>query len=193
MLAVRPAIGYAVGCVRCLTGLSVVLPGQSAWSGACSNADLFPGTHGRQVMPGNCAPQALDIHHPLTSGAVWWVTAALLAIGIAVVVLHRHFRSRHLRSRIRYDLLPTASFDPAHQAVVGFAHQLGRVRPVHGWVPRSAVGVRIRFGTDRDDGKMVMSVEGRKSITGVINKLVYPQVEMRRHSPGPETSGHDEG
>lgn len=193
MFAVRSAVGYAVGCVTQLSGRNGFLAGQNTWKGACSTADLFPYRHGRQVMPGNCAPQALDLHHPLTSGAVWWVTAALLAIGIAVLVLHRHFRSHHLRSRIRYDLLPTAGFDPAHQAVVGFAHQLGRVRPVHGWVPRAAVGVRILFSTDRDDGKLIMSVEGRTSITGVINKLVYPQVEMRRNSAEGETSGHGEG
>ncbi|WP_410608392.1 hypothetical protein [Amycolatopsis sp. lyj-109] len=27
---------------------------------------------------------------------------------------------------------------------------------------------------------MVMSVEGRESVTGVLNKLVYPDVEIRR-------------
>jgi len=51
---------------------------------------------------------------------------------------------------------------------------------VHGWVPRSAVGVRIRFGMDSEFGKMVMSVEGRESVTGVLNKLTYPDVEIRR-------------
>jgi hypothetical protein len=77
-------------------------------------------------------------------------------------------------------LLPTVSFDPSPRAVLGFAHQLGRMRPVHGWVPRSAVGVRIRFGTDAEFGKMVMGVEGRESVTGVLTKLTYPDVEIRR-------------
>ncbi|WP_240521921.1 hypothetical protein [Amycolatopsis vastitatis] len=90
---------------------------------------------------------------------------AAVAILIAVFVLHRHFRSRHLRSRVRFELLPTATFDPSPRAVLAFAHQLGRVRPVHGWVPQAAVEVRIRFSTAPEFGKMVMSIEGRKSVT----------------------------
>ncbi len=141
---------------------------------------MFPGTHGRQVMLGNSAPKALRLGDVVASGAFWWVTTAAVAILIAVFVLHRHVRSRHLRSRVRFDLLPTATFDPSPQAVQAFAHQLGRVRPVRGWVPKSVVGVRIRFSTDPEFGKMVMSVEGRESVTGVLNKLAYPDVEIRR-------------
>ena len=62
------------------------------------------------------------------------------------------------------------------------------MRPVHGWVPKSAVGVRVRFGTDEVFGKLTMSVEGRKSITGVINKLTYPDVEIRRNADAEEMS-----
>jgi hypothetical protein len=127
----------------------------------------------------------------LASGAFWWVTTSATAILIAVFVLHRHFRSHHLRTRIRFDLLPTAGFDPSLQAVLAFAHQLGRVRPVRGWVPKSVVGVRIRFSTNAEFGKMVMSVEGRESVTGVLNKLVYPDVEIRRS--GSQTSSVDGG
>jgi hypothetical protein len=39
-------------------------------------------------------------------------------------------------------------------------------------VPKSVVGVRVRVSTDEGFGKMVMSVEGRESVTGVLNKLV---------------------
>lgn len=163
-----------------------VSAGQGMRASLARNADFFP-HHGRQAILGNSAPQALDIHHPLASPALWWVTTAVVALTIAVFALHRHLRSHHLRSRVRYDLLPTATFEPSMPGVVGFAHQLGRVRPVHGWVPKSAVGVRIGFSTDDQFGKMTMSVEGRKAITGVINKLVYPQVEIRRSSPAVET------
>jgi hypothetical protein len=45
------------------------------------------------------------------------------------------------------------------------------------------------FNTDDDSGKMVMSVEGRESVTGVFNKLVYPDVEIRR--AGGQTSSAD--
>jgi hypothetical protein len=148
--------------------------------GLAPNADMFPGTRGRQAMLGISAPKALRLGDLAASGAFWWVTTAAVAILIAVFVLHRHFRSRHLRSRVRFELLPTAGFDPSPRAVLGFAHQLGRVRPVHGWVPCSAVGVRIRFSTDPEFGKMVMSVEGRESVTGVLNKLTYPDLEIRR-------------
>jgi hypothetical protein len=143
-------------------------------------AGMFPGTHGRQAVLEHSAPKALRLGDVLASGAFWWVTTAAAAILIAVFVLHRHFRSRHLRSRVRFELLPTATFDPSPLAVLAFAHQLGRVRPVHGWVPKAAVGVRIRFGTDAEFGKMVMCVEGCESVTGVLNKLVYPDVEIRR-------------
>jgi hypothetical protein len=149
---------------------------------------MFPGTHGRQAMLENSAPKALRPGDVVASGAFWWVTTAAVAILIAVFVLHRHLRSHHLRSRVRFDLLPTAGFDPSPQAVVGFAHQLGRVRPVHGWVPKSVVGARVRFSTDLEFGKMVMSVEGRESVTGVLNKLVYPDVEIRRAASEGEVS-----
>jgi len=72
--------------------------------------------------------------------------------------------------------LPDQAEDYPH-----WGHQLGRVRPVHGWVPKSVVGVR--FNTDEGFGKMVMSVEGRESVTGVLNKLVYPDVEIKRAVP----------
>jgi hypothetical protein len=35
---------------------------------------------------------------------------------------------------------------------------------------------------------MVMSVEGRESVTGVLNKLVYPDVEIRRATSVGEVS-----
>ncbi|GAA4554562.1 hypothetical protein [Amycolatopsis samaneae] len=177
-----PANEQAFGMASAKSAAVVVSAAQVTWDKVARNADFLP-HHGRQAMLGNSAPQALDMGHLLASPALCWVTTAVVAIGIAVVVLHRHLRSRHLRSKVRYDLLPTTSFDPSLQGVLGFAHQLGRVRPVHGWVPASAVGVRIRFSTDDLYRKMIMSAEGRESITGVINKLVYPDVEIRRHTP----------
>ncbi|UUV29887.1 hypothetical protein NQK81_34770 [Amycolatopsis roodepoortensis] len=152
---------------------------------------MFP--HGRQAIQGTSAPKALDLHHVLSEPALWWVTTAVVAILIAVFVLHRHFRSHHLRSRVSYDLLPTATFDPSLQGVLAFAHQLGRVRPVHGWVPKAAVGVRVRFSTDEVFGKLTMSVEGRESITGVINKLTYPEVEIRRNADDRGDVSRDHG
>ncbi|MEV6644493.1 hypothetical protein [Amycolatopsis sp. NPDC051371] len=176
----RMIVGPCVGSAFARSGRPRHSAGQSPFPDLAPNADMFPGTHGRQVMLGNSAPKALRLGDVAASGAVWWVTTAAVAILIAVFVLHRHLRSHHLRSRVRFDLLPTAGFDPSPQAVLAFAHQLGRVRPVRGWVPRAAVGVRVRFSTDPEFGKMVMSVEGRESVTGVLNKLVYPDVEIRR-------------
>ncbi|MGW4524974.1 hypothetical protein [Amycolatopsis sp. NPDC004378] len=170
---------------------SVDCAGQAEKPWPAPNADMFPGTRGRQAVLEHRAPQALRPGDLLASGAFWWVTTAVVAILIAVLVLHRHFRSHHLRSRVRFDLLPTASFDPSSQAVRSFAHQLGRVRPVRGWVPKSAVGVRIRFSTEPEFGTMLMSVEGRESVTGVLNKLSYPDVEIRRVVPEGETATVD--
>ncbi|MER6792043.1 hypothetical protein [Amycolatopsis mediterranei] len=186
--AQHPVVGPDVGEAFAVDGGNDTSAARATLFTVALNADMFPGTHGRQAMLGTSAPKALRLGDVLTSGAVWWVTTAAVAILIAVFVLHRHLRSHHLRSRVRFDLLPTAGFDPSPQAVVGFAHQLGRVRPVHGWVPQGAVGVRIRFGTDPEFGKMVMSVEGRESVTGVLNKLVYPDVEIRRATSEGEPS-----
>ncbi|MFD8493313.1 hypothetical protein [Amycolatopsis sp. NPDC059657] len=188
-LAVGPAVGLGVGSPLAITPPGHISAGQSGWARLAQKADLFSRAHDRQVMPRNSAPQALGTDHLLSSSALWWVTTAVVAIAIAVYVLHRHLRSRHLRSRVRYDLLPTATFDPTVQGILAVAHQLGRVRPVHGWVPRSVVGVRIRFSTDDLYGKMTMSVEGRASITGVINKLSYPDVEIRRSAPADDDQG----
>jgi hypothetical protein len=173
-------VGPCVGSAFARGRRRRLLPGQRLVSGLAPNTDMFPGTHGRQDMLEHSAPKALRLGDVLASGAFWWVTTTAVAILIAVFVLHRHIRFHHLHSRVRFDLLPTAGFDPSPRAVLGFAHQLGRVRPVHGWVPQSAVGVRVRFSTDPEFGKMVMSVEGRESVTGVLNKLVYPDVEIRR-------------
>jgi hypothetical protein len=181
-LTIGGHIGRVIGCTAEGNPGWQRFPGQAVGMRLARKADMFPAMHGRQAMHGNGAPQALDMGHVLTSGALWWVTTAVVAILIAVLVLRRHLRSHHLRSKVRYDLLPTISFDPSLQSVLAFAHQLGRARPVRGWVPRSVVGVRIRFATDPDFGKMTMSVEGRESITSVINKLVYPQVEIRRNT-----------
>ncbi len=190
----RASVGACVGGAYARSGQERLHADRTLFFGLAPNADMFPGTHGRQVMLGNSAPKALRLGDVLTSGAFWWVTTAAVAILIAVFVLHRHLRSRHLRSRVRFELLPTATFDPSPQAVLAFAHQLGRVRPVRGWVPKSVVGVRIRFSTDSEFGKMVMSVEGRESVTGVLNKLVYPDVEIRRTKCGGEVSSiGDEG
>lgn len=187
-------VGPCVGSAFARLASHTVRAGCAGDWGLAPNADMFPGTHGRQDMLKHSAPKALRLGDVVASGAFWWVTTAVVAILIAVFVLHRHLRSHHLRSRIRFDLLPTVGFDPSPQAVVGFAHQLGRVRPVRGWVPRSVVGVRIRFSTDPEFGKMVMSVEGRESVTGVLNKLVYPDVEIRRTTSDGETSSRaDEG
>jgi hypothetical protein len=184
----RMIVGLDVGRAFASTRRWRLCRGQVPFFGLALNADMFPGTHGRQAMLGHSAPKALRLEDVLTSGAFWWVTTAAVAILIAVFVLHRHLRSHHLRSRVRFDLLPTVGFDPSPQAVLAFAHQLGRVRPVHGWVPKGAVGVRVRFGTDPEFGKMVMSVEGRESVAGVLNKLVYPDVEIRRATSGGEVS-----
>lgn len=182
-LAIGPVVGRRVGLPLAIAPPVSISAGQDGWARLAQKADLFSLSHGRQVMPGNSAPQAPHTDQLFTSSALWWVTTAVVALTIAVFVLRRHLRSHHLRSRVRYDLLPTATFDPTVQGILAFAHQLGRVRPVHGWVPRSVVGVRIRFSTDDLYGKMTMSVEGRTSITGVINKLVYPEVEIRRSTP----------
>jgi len=184
----RMIVGPCVGSAFARAGQPRHSAGQSPFPGLAPNADMFPGTHGRQVMLGNSAPKALRLGDLVASGAFWRVTTAAVAILIAVFVLHRHLRSHHLRSRVRFELLPTATFDPTPQAVLAFAHQLGRVRPVRGWVPKSVVGVRIRFSTDPEFGKMVMSVEGRESVTGVLNKLVYPDVEIRRATSEGEVS-----
>lgn len=187
-MTIGTIIGIDVGSALARAARDQLSRGQRSVFSMAPNADMFPGTNGRQAMLGNSAPKALRLGDVLTSGAFWWVTTAAVAILIAVFVLHRHLRSHHLRSRIRFDLLPTATFDPSPQAVLAFAHQLGRVRPVRGWVPRSVVGVRIRFGTDPEFGKMVMSVEGRESVTGVLNKLSYSDVEIRRVAAEGETS-----
>ncbi|MFJ7215966.1 hypothetical protein [Amycolatopsis sp. NPDC098790] len=69
----------------------------------------------------------VDVGDGLASGAVWSVTTVAVAILIAVFVLHRHLRAHHLRSRIRFDLLPTAMVDPSPHVVLGFVRQLVRV------------------------------------------------------------------
>jgi hypothetical protein len=187
-LAQRPVVGLDVGVAFAVGCESDASAARVALFCVAPNADMFPGTHGRQAMLEHSAPKALRLGDVVASGAFWRVTTAAVAILIAVFVLHRHLRSHHLRSRVRFDLLPTAGFDPSPQAVLAFAHQLGRVRPVHGWVPKSVVGVRVRFGTEPEFGKLVMSVEGRESVTSVLNKLVYPDVEIRRATSEGETS-----
>lgn len=173
-----------------------IFPGQAAWVALAPNADFFPLTHGRwAVVKSQSAPQALRLGFALDSAMLWWVTTGLVALVIAVLVLLRHFRSHLLRSRVSYDLLPTTTFDPSLDAVRAFGHQLGRARPVHGWLPSSLSAVRVRFRTD-DQGKLIMGIEGRESITGVLNRTPYSHVELLRRveqadggEPAPVASG----
>lgn len=157
-----------------------IFPGQAAWVTLALNADFFPLTRGPwAVVKSQSAPQALRLGFVLDSAMLWWVTTGLVALVIAVLVLLRHFRSHLLRSRVSYDLLPTTTFDPSLDAVRAFGHQLGRARPVRGWLPSSLTAVRVRFRTD-DQGKLIMGIEGRESITGVLNRTPYSHVELRR-------------
>ncbi|WP_410608391.1 hypothetical protein [Amycolatopsis sp. lyj-109] len=89
----------------------------------------------------------------LASGAFWRVTTAAAAILIAVFVLHRHFRSHHLRSRVRFELLPTATFDPSPRAVLAFAHQLGGCGRCTGGCRRERSGCGSGSARTRSSGR----------------------------------------
>src|SRR6266536_6478887 len=64
-LAVDPAVAESAK--------SGLLTGRPGRLGVARNADFFP-HDGRQAIPGNSAPKALDTHHLLASPALWWVT-----------------------------------------------------------------------------------------------------------------------
>ncbi|WP_239070503.1 hypothetical protein [Amycolatopsis sp. SID8362] len=116
-------------------------PGRRGESGLSANADMFPGTHGRQAVLEHRAPKALRLGDLVVRGAFWWVTAVAAAILIAVFVRHRHLRSRHLRIRVRFDLLPTSAFDPSLQSCAGVRASAGtsvtRARVMSSFIPTS--------------------------------------------------------
>lgn len=111
--------------------------------------------------------------------AVVVVATALVAVwgGIAVV---KSWRLRHsLKSRVRFQMLPTDSFDPHPEDVVRFGFQLARVRSVTGrFGSRGARAVRVRLGTEA--GRLGVWVEGPERSASVLRHQGYGQVELRR-------------
>lgn len=66
---------------------------------------------------------------------------------------------RGLRDRVRFQFVPTPSFDPSDEAIVNFASGLSRSRRALRGVPDApASAVRVRLDTDRD-GRLRHSIE----------------------------------
>ncbi|HWD79538.1 MAG TPA: hypothetical protein VG497_11665, partial [Kribbella sp.] len=76
-------VGGDVGSVFAEVVQARAIPAHRQVFGLVPNADMFPGTHGRQAMLGNSAPKALRLGDLVASGAFWWVTTAAVAILIA--------------------------------------------------------------------------------------------------------------
>ncbi|WP_410628073.1 recombinase family protein [Amycolatopsis sp. cmx-8-4] len=73
------------------------------------NADMFPGTRGRQAMLGTSAPKALRLGDLVASGAFWWVTTAAVneTISVSGSRAQRILQRRINQSVAEYEVLNT--------------------------------------------------------------------------------------
>lgn len=89
------------------------------------------------------------------------VTLAVAPVIFAFVLLTARavMVRRGLRDRVRFQLIPTPSFDPPDEAVVRFASGLSRSRrALLGFLDAPASAVRVRLDTDQD-GRLCYALE----------------------------------
>jgi hypothetical protein len=85
-------------------------------------------------------------------------------------------------------LLPSEEFDPPLEAVVRFAGQLARLRPVvGGWLDPRARALRVLIDSD-PSGRLRYSLEVPEASLGLLRTALgtYEQVEIR--DPDPEAA-----
>jgi hypothetical protein len=115
------------------------------------------------------------------------VTLAATVVGTATLALRVVLVRRTLRSRVRVELLPSEAFDPPVEAVVRFASQLARTRPmVLGWLDRPASTVRLCLHTGADGLVHYTAEVPRRALPALQAALgAYDQLETRPVQPDP--------
>ncbi len=110
------------------------------------------------------------------------VTLAVALVTFAFVLLAARLVAvrRGLRDRVRFQLIPTPSFDPSDEAVVRFASSLSRSRrALRGILDAAASAVRVRLDTDQD-GRLRYSLEApaRSRAALRVAASAYGEVEL---------------
>ncbi len=113
-------------------------------------------------------------------GARWWLGAAAglgAAAWAASAVWWRKRAARVLHSRYAVQVLPSRTFTPSRDEVLGAAPRLHRLPQVAGWLPRRARAVRIRMTSSA--GLLEYHLHGPRDTAHVLDMPLYQGVEVR--------------
>jgi hypothetical protein len=127
------------------------------------------------------APDRLIAHVGTLAPSLAPPALGAVAIASAPASLRLLTTRRTLRSRRVVALVPADEFDPAPDAVLGFAAQLARSRRVvAGWLDRRASAIRVRLTGDAD-GRLVYLLEVPGRAEELLRSALrsYPGVELR--------------
>lgn len=128
--------------------------------------------------------------HHLSATAVLLAASAVVILGLLLVVVRVIVVRRALGRRVRVQLIPADSFDPADEAVIRFAAGLGRARrAVRGLLDSPGSAVRIRLDTDSAN-RLRYTVELPEHARSALRTSIgsYPSVELHDLDPAAPTA-----
>lgn len=111
------------------------------------------------------------------------VVRTVLAIVAGTVVLtmaRRHLTRRALRpaQRVRFEVLPTDTFDPSPEEIDRYAAQVARTRrAIRRGTHRSAHAVRLRLDAE-GDGTIRYRLEGHRRASSILGSPGFHEVEL---------------
>lgn len=126
----------------------------------------------------------------VSTPVVLLVASAVGILGLLPVVVRVIVVRRALGRRVRVQLIPADSFDPADEAVIRFAAGLGRARrAVRGLLDAPGSAVRIRLDTDSAN-RLRYTVELPEHARSALRTSIgsYPSVELHDLDPDPPTA-----
>ncbi|MEX0657692.1 MAG: hypothetical protein WD080_01025 [Egibacteraceae bacterium] len=114
-----------------------------------------------------------------TPGVVRTVVA-IVAVTVVLAMFRRHRTRRALRpaQRVRFEVLPTDTFDPSPEEIDRYAAQLARTRrAIRRGTHRSAHAVRLRLDAE-GDGAIRYRLEGHRRAASILGNPGFHEVEI---------------
>lgn len=131
-----------------------------------------------------------SLGHHISTPAVLLIAAAVVILGLLLMLVRVIVVRRALSRRVRVQLVPADSFDPADEAVIRFAAGLGRARrAIHGLLDSPASAVRVQLDTDSAN-RLRYTVELPEHARSALRTSIgsYPSVELHDLDPDPPTA-----
>lgn len=104
----------------------------------------------------------------------------IVAVTVVLAVVRRHLTRRALRpaQRVRFEVLPTDTFDPSPEEIDRYAAQLARTRrALRRGTHRSAHAVRLRLDAE-GDGTIRYRLEGHRRASSILGSAGFHEIEL---------------